>query len=239
MLSLGVNGSAIVVFSESDKQPFASKVTHGGEVILDTETGWFKVYEEGNVPEFIWKNTDFFASVSGEYIFHQKGKVNKKIVSVEETLLQKNWKLSFSEGWDTPSNIDVSELKSLTGFKDEAIKHYSGTITYSKVIDIDQVGKHVILDLGSVANIAELWCNGNKVGVRWSPPFSFDISKHIKEGKNTIEIKVTNTWRNQLIFDNRRPKDTKKTWTTNPPKKHDTKLEPSGLIGPVILKFVS
>ncbi len=58
----------------------------------------------------------------------------------------------------------------------------------------------------------------------------------VKKGENNLEIKVTNTWRNQLIFDNSRPKNQKKTWTTSPPKKEETELEDSGLIGPVILK---
>ena len=46
----------------------------------------------------------------------------------------------------------------------------------------------------------------------WAPPFEFDVTNFIKKGKNELEIKVTNTWRNQLIFDNKRPKDAKKTW---------------------------
>ena len=98
------------------------------------------------------------------------------------------------------------------------------------------MGKSTSIDLGDVANIAELWCNGKKVGVKWAPPFVFDITNELLVGNNELEIKVTNTWRNQLIFDNSRPKDEKKTWTTNPPKKNDTALEKSGLIGPVILK---
>ena len=90
-------------------------------------------------------------------------------------------------------------------------------------------------DLGEVANIAELWLNGEKIDVKWAPPFVFDVSKAIKTGKNTLEVKVTNTWRNQLIMDKSRTKANKKTWTTNPPKKHDTLLDKSGLIGPVVL----
>ena len=89
-----------------------------------------------------------------------------------------------------------------------------------------------------VGNIAEVWLNGKKVGEKWAPPFEFDISNYVVKDKNTLKVKVTNTWRNQLIYDNSRPKDQKKTWTTNPPKKNDTELEDAGLIGPVILKFI-
>ena len=96
-----------------------------------------------------------------------------------------------------------------------------------------------MLDLGNVANIAELWCNGKKVGVKWAPPFMFDISAYVKQGENTLEIKVTNTWRNQLIFDKSRPKSQKKTWTTSPPKNDEIELESSGLIGPVVVKTIN
>ncbi|MBC3758667.1 hypothetical protein H7U19_09655 [Hyunsoonleella sp. SJ7] len=61
---------------------------------------------------------------------------------------------------------------------------------------------------------------------------------YAQKGENTLEVKVTNTWHNQLIFDNSRTKAQKKTWTTNPPKKNETTLEHSGLIGPVVLKFI-
>ncbi len=238
-LYLAPNGSAIVVFSKSDKKPLASKVTHDGAVVLNTETGWSKIYEGEAAPKLSWKNDEFLASESSEFVFHQNGKESKKEVLVEEKSLQNNWKLSFEEGWDTPKSIEISELKSLTELDNKAIQHYSGTIIYSKSIQIETEDKPVFLDLGKVANIAEVFCNGKKVGVKWAPPFVFDISDAAQKGENKLEFKVTNTWRNQLIFDNTRPKDKKKTWTTNPPKTNETRLEPAGLIGPVVLKIIN
>ncbi|WP_203257182.1 glycosyl hydrolase [Hyunsoonleella ulvae] len=238
-LPLASNGSAIVVFSKNDKKPLASKVAHNSKVILNTETGWSKIQEQEVVPQLTWKDDDFVASMSGKYVFHQNEKEARKEISVEEILLQNNWKLSFEGGWDTPNILEVSELKSLTALENEAVKHYSGTVTYSKAINLDEIGKHTILDLGDVANIAEIWCNDKKVGVKWSPPFEFNISEFVRKGENTFEIKVTNTWRNQLIFDNSRSKDQKKTWTTNPPKRNETELEASGLIGPVVLRQIT
>ncbi|WJJ97721.1 glycosyl hydrolase [Algibacter luteus] len=237
-LTFAPSGSQIVVFSKENKTPLASKITYNDEVILSAETGWFRIHETDNLPELSWKGDDFIASKSGEYIFHQNKNEIKKAIAIEEKSLQSDWKLQFEEGWETPNSIEISDLKSLTELDNNAIKHYSGTITYYKTLHIEETGKHSILDLGQVANIAELWCNGKKIGVKWAPPFEFDISDTIKKGENIIEVKVTNTWRNQLIFDNTRSKDEKKTWTTNPPKKHETDLEDSGLIGPVVLKLV-
>jgi len=89
--------------------------------------------------------------------------------------------------------------------------------------------------LGKVAVIAEVWCNGKKVGTRWAPPFGFDLSDFVDAGKNTLTVKVTNTWRNQLIFDNTRPKDQRKTWATSAPGNSREEPSLSGLIGPVTL----
>lgn len=232
-LSLPSNGSAIIVFSKGDNQPYASKVSYNDAIILNSETGWFNIHDSEDYPKLSWKSNDFSASSSGEYSFHQNGKEIKKAISIEEKSLQNNWSLAFEKGWDTPESIEVSELKSLTQLENDAVKHYSGTISYTKTFNLETLGNHAVLDLGSVANIAEVWCNGKKVGVKWAPPFVFDISEVIQKGDNKMEIKVTNTWRNQLIFDNTRSKDEKKTWTTNPPKEDETELEPSGLIGPV------
>ncbi|MFD2727617.1 glycosyl hydrolase [Hyunsoonleella rubra] len=238
VLSLPPNGSAIIVFSRNSKQPLASKVTQGDTVILDTKTVWYRVNEEKGGAQLSFKEEDIITSKSGEYVFYQNESTTQKIVAVKEKSLQNNWSLSFEEGWDTPKTTEASKLKSLTEFEHETIKHYSGTVTYSKTINLDELGKHNILDLGDVANIAELWCNGKKVGVKWVPPFEFDVSDHVQKGENKLEVKVTNTWRNQLIYDNSRPKAKKKTWTTSPPKKEETDLEPSGLIGPVVLRFI-
>ena len=237
-LSLPSNGSAILVFSKGDKQPYASEVSYNNEVILNSETGWFKIHESENYPKLSWKGDDFMTSESGDYVFDQNGKEIKKTISIEEKSLQNNWKLAFEKGWDTPDIIEIDELKSLTQLENNTVIHYSGTTVYTKTFNLEDTANSFILDLGMVANIAELWCNGKKVAVKWAPPFIFDISEVIQKGENNLEIKITNTWRNQLIFDNSRLKDNKKTWTTNPPKKDETELEDSGLIGPVVLKVI-
>lgn len=235
-VSLPASGSTIIVFSKSDAKPLASKVTLNNNTILDTKTGWYQIHKTDDYPKITWNNDEFNALKSGVYTFHQDGKEVVKSIEVKKISLQNNWKLSFDKGWDTPENIEIPELKSLSELENEAIQHYSGTTTYTKTFNLKELEKTTIINLGEVANIVELWCNGKKVGVKWAPPFQFDISDKIQLGENKLEIKVTNTWRNQLIFDNKRPKEAKKTWTTSGPKNDETELEKSGLIGPVVLK---
>ena len=237
-VSLPASGSTIIVFSKSDAKPLASKITLNDKTILDTKTGWYQIYKTDDYQKIAWNNDEFKASKSGEYIFHQDGKQVVRSINIKKMALQNNWKLSFEKGWDTPKFIEIDKLKSLTELENEAIQHYSGTTTYTKTFEINKLGESTTINLGEVANIAELWCNGKKVGVKWAPPFEFDISDKIQLGENTLEIKVTNTWRNQLIFDNKRPKKSKKTWTTARPKNNETELEKSGLIGPVVINIV-
>tara|TARA_R110002073_G_scaffold55697_3_gene142392 strand:- start:26885 stop:30337 length:3453 start_codon:yes stop_codon:yes gene_type:complete len=238
LISLPESGSAIVVFSNEEKEPYAHKVTANGETVLNTDADWFKINDVEKANNFIWKNDAIITDKSGVYKFYKDENEETFEVNIKEKTLHSDWTLHFEEGWDTPNSIEVSELRSLTELDNKSIQHYSGTTTYSKTFNFEEINIHAFLDLGKVSNIAELWCNGKKVGVKWAPPFKFDVSEVLKKGENQLEIKVTNTWRNQLIYDNSRAKTQKKTWTTNPPKKSEKELEDSGLIGPVVLKLV-
>jgi hypothetical protein len=60
----------------------------------------------------------------------------------------------------------------------------------------------------------------------------------IREGENSLEIAVTNNWINRLIGDAGLEPDTRITRTNISHKiKPDQPLTPSGLVGPVRLRF--
>ncbi len=236
-VSFDVSGSAIIVFPKADKIPFSTKVEFQEETILSSENGWFRIHNNDKLVSVKIEDKNVRGSKSGIYRLHQEQEVKSIEVGVKEISLQDNWIATFEKGWDTPESVNVPKLQSLTDFENDAVRHYSGTVTYTKTIDIENIKAHSILDLGQVANIAELWCNEEKVGTRWAPPFTFNVTNQLKIGENQLEVKVTNTWRNQLIYDNKRPKSEKTTWTTNPPKDDETALEISGLIGPVVLQI--
>ena len=72
------------------------------------------------------------------------------------------------------------------------------------------------LTIGDINNVATVYVNGMECGTLWTPPYQLDISKAVKLGDNTIEIKVSNTWANRLIRDIDLPQDKRITWTTAP-----------------------
>ena len=117
-------------------------------------------------------------------------------------------------------------------------KHFSGKVTYKRTFDVAKksVGKLAILDLGRVESIAEVRVNGRYVATLWCAPYSLDICNYLKAGKNTLEIDVVSTWHNRLVYDASLPEKERKSWVISGPKAN-AKLEESGLLGPVQLKF--
>jgi hypothetical protein len=93
----------------------------------------------------------------------------------------------------------------------------------------------LILDLGIVKDIATIFVNGKELETLWKAPYEVDISKAVKMGKNTLELRVTNQWDNRIIGDRILPKE-KKILSSVPAFGVGQKLKESGLLGPVVLK---
>lgn len=234
-ISLDPKGSALVVFPKNTKGNSIDKIEWNGAPVLSAEQGWFASESSKGLPSIKKINDRIIASENGVYSIHSNGSIEEVKIDLHSKSISNPWKVSFQKGWDTPESLETDNLRSLIDFENSAVRHYSGTTTYLNHIEIETVKAHHTLDLGEVYNIAEVWCNDQKVGTRWASPFEFDISEFVTEGTNKLEVRVTNTWRNQLIFDNLRPSGAKKTWTTNGPAKNETELDRSGLVGPVIV----
>jgi len=95
------------------------------------------------------------------------------------------------------------------------------------------------LDLGDVKNLAEVIVNGKSLGIVWKQPFRVNTTGALKNGENRIEIKVTNLWVNRLIGDAQPGVTNKITYTTMPFYQANSKLLPSGLLGPVQIVSVT
>ncbi|WP_140485508.1 glycosyl hydrolase [Flavobacterium sp. GSA192] len=186
------------------------------------------------------------ANESGFVIFKEetkntlaKGNQNSANFETVQTL-DENWELQFDAEFKGPKEVvKINKLFDWSSSTNEQIKYYSGTAVYKK--DFVWKGKNadkIWIDLGSIANMAEVIVNGKDCGTIWTFPYKTDISQALKKGKNTIIIKITNTWANRLIGDQKLPEKERLTWTTAPYRLVESEnLLKAGLLGPVTLKI--
>lgn len=121
------------------------------------------------------------------------------------------------------------------------MKYFSGVGTYSRDLTVkasDLKGGRIVLDLGEVRDLAEVFVNGARVGQVWHAPYRLDVTDVLKAGRNALEIKVANPWVNRLIGDTQ-PGAKKVTFTVVPTYVPGAPLRPSGLLGPVTLTAVT
>ncbi len=172
---------------------------------------------------------------------NNKSEVPRTMIPIENS-----WQLYFPKGWDTPDSIRVEKLASWTEFPQEGIKYFSGTAIYKNTFKLpDGILKNdarVILDLGEVKMMAEVIVNAKNLGVLWKKPYKADITDAVNEGMNRIEVRVTNTWWNRLVGDEKYPNGfpgsdfhSPRTFATVKGWKADDELLESGLIGPVVV----
>ena len=85
------------------------------------------------------------------------------------------------------------------------MKYFSGTATYTKTVEAPQTwfrpGAKLLLDLGTVKDLAEVSVNGKALGTLWKPPYQVDVTGALRPGANQLEIKVTNQWSNRQMGD--------------------------------------
>lgn len=156
--------------------------------------------------------------------------------------LDQNFKVDFLNKEIGPKEtIEFSKLQDWSISDNEQIKFYSGTATYTKTFTIDQLPKNqeMYLNLGKVSVMAKVKLNDKYLGGVWMSPYRLNISEAIQAGENKLEIEVVNLWRNQLIRDKSRKEDEKYTWLVTDDITPKSKLQPSGLLGPVCIESIN
>jgi len=171
-------------------------------------------------------------------VFAGKGEKEVQVakpVTVAEPRISGPWHLSFDSRFATPDDIDMESLESLSLVNDRDVRHFSGTVTYSTEFGYrPEEGTNIILDLGDVKNIAQVYVNGHEVATLWKAPFTCDVTEYMQTGINSLEVKVTDLWPNRIIGD-LQAGAVRNTYTSMQFYEADSPLLPSGLLGPVRL----
>ena len=137
-----------------------------------------------------------------------------------------------------PKTLHLDYLSSWSDNSDPAVRYFSGHAIYAKHInapaDWFRSGAPLMLDLGDVANLAEITVNGKQLGTVWKLPWRLDVSSALHPGDNLVEVRVANLWINRLVGD-AQSNAQKLTFTARDPYKANSPLVPAGLLGPVRL----
>ena len=157
------------------------------------------------------------------------------------------WNVSFQAGRGAPETAVFESLIDWTKHADSGIKYFSGTAVYRKTFEVtaEQAGHAALLQLGTVAALAQVKLNGKDLGIAWTAPWQVELTGALKAGKNELEIAVTNPWANRLVGDAGLPPEqriTKSNMAFEKGKRtlkgyqgfaSEDALQPSGLQGPV------
>ncbi len=165
-------------------------------------------------------------------VFSEKnGEIQKdeKFTPSKEINFNENWQAEFFPVEGKSFQKEINELGDLAKMK--GTETFGGTIIYRKTIGLN---KQNLLNLGKVAETAEVTLNGKNLGVKWWGEKSFDISEAKKVGKNQIEIKVSTLLWNYCNSKTMEENPMAKLWANNNRIKDDKPL-PTGLIGPVVV----
>ena len=111
------------------------------------------------------------------------------------------WQLSFVESAPAvEQTFTLDHLQTWEGLDDNNVKTTMGTGCYTTILKLDkkQALKHWFIDLGDVRESARVYINGDYVGCAWCVPFTLDLDKRLRKGKNEIRIEVTNLPANRI-----------------------------------------
>jgi hypothetical protein len=235
-VELPPRSSVFVVFREEKNQDHLVAVT---ENTPQRATAAIQILslEQDTVTAKVWRNGMWrIESAQG-----RSGEIAVSEVPADQTLAGP-WQVAFPENLGAPSQITMATLADWTTHADPGVRHFSGTATYQTRFalpaGIKAGADPVILDLGEVKEVAEVTVNGRTLGIAWKQPNHIDITSAVQPGENRLEIAVTNLWNNRIVGDLKTP-DQAPVTRTNLKGKFNAKspLLPSGLIGPVTLRF--
>lgn len=154
--------------------------------------------------------------------------------------IEGSWAVDFLNKDIGPAEpLVMTQLVDWTASADERITWYSGTAVYKSSFTIDELPDNgrLFINLGEVGVMARLTLNGEQIGGAWMAPYRISTGGALKQGENTLEVEVVNTWRNRLIRDAQLPENERYAWVNVSDALPNEPLQPSGLKGPVTIEW--
>ncbi len=238
--------SLFFVFNKKNRQSHITKVELDGNQIFPAQ----KEYIFSDVLPEIKNKKGHWSLVGrtrGNYqITTDSGeKMSFKTASPEiYTIADFNGRIEFTPiNRDTIEPVKISNLKSLTEFDLNKIKYFSGEARY--IIDFNVPPEYanndspIYLDLSIFRTTGEVKLNDHFLLNIWTSGVMIPIKGLLKE-HNRLEVTAATTNRNRLIGDIRETGHLNGIWTSHVGIKGTSKLDISGLVGPLqLIKYSS
>ena len=237
-----VKGADWYFITPEKQQAFKGKISfraQGAAELWDPITGEITPLNVERQGEYASIELDMPKAGSCFVVFNHNKKQQKveKVELANTQSIDNKWPAEFPEGWGAPTELEVETLAPWCELPmSKEGQAFSGTATYTTTFNWSNESKEVVLDLGKVSMIAEVFVNDQKVRTLWCTPYAADITSYVKQGENKLQVKVTSTWFNRLSYDASLPEAERKTWTIEGPKA-GAPLKNYGLLGPVTLNY--
>jgi hypothetical protein len=216
-LSLGGHQTVFVVFrrpADQSDHPVSLEVA-------DNSAPWSVGHDRDGKPSFRSP-----AHLSAKVVYSSGKQRTIGTEPIPSMTIDGSWDVSFRPKLGDPFALVFPELVDFSKHADQRVNHFSGTAVYRKTLRLDSsqlASNHrILLDLGTMNDIAKVKVNDHEGRVLWYAPYVMDVTGLLHPGENHLEIEVTNTWANALIGDEQIPAD------FETPREFDWKKNPYG-----------
>ena len=180
-----MNGMQAVV-----ERPYLYQVTLNGKEIIPEPGKWFLdrdmgVFAIGNV---VQKGENELTIVLSQMKIHAE---------LEAAYILGNFTVQpAAKGFNiNPPNTALT----VGSWKAQGFPFYNGAVSYAKTFDVDNSTGFYKVKLGNWAGtVAAVFVNGQQAGIIGFEPYSLDVSKFIRQGVNTVEVKIVGSNKNLL-----------------------------------------
>lgn len=195
-----------------------------GEHPLDARTGSYAigeyVHEGENIVTLHRTPMSIYAEVSFAFITGDFAVIPDKV----------GWKIS------APQEL------ALGSWKVQGLPFFSWDVGYARQYDLSAGAKTFLCLEDWYGTVAQVWVNGSKAGILFSKPYELDITDHVINGVNEIEVRCTGSLYNLYgpHFYHKRGKVGPNYWYSNAVPSHadDYSLLDYGLMSPFDVKVV-
>lgn len=163
---------------------------------------------------------------------------------VQEQVLSGKWQVHFD---DIQQDTIVALPFDWSKVANEKMRYYSGHATFTTTFGWKAKKKnkevwgsddYVRICLGKIGDVARVLVNGKRFGYAWTAPYEVYVPKvALKNGKNTLQVVVANTWHNALQGADEGKAPFEGIWTNAKYRTKSKALLPAGLLDSVVIRY--